>query len=423
MVELPSVLYVGFYWTLKDLQKKSASHTELAFITSIAPSTVGSSPEVSMPEYATRRDFAFQLDSLCVKSDSAVRHTLTLKPREVTSDYRAKDNAIEELCRETTLDRGQATALCENLCRGFAFTQGPPGTGKTYLLDYLLFSHPLTSHSFLGVALTKVLLASRDNVSRRPILIVCTTNHALDSFLKDIQGAGVAKFVRLGGNSKEDWTKAFSLRAARRGLKKTTLERSREAQAHRQVECLITEGVSWCESLNADVLSWPAVRELLKSRYPAILERFVGLERVDSSRLSDIRLARKAGGFAFEFWGTGGDIKDVDRLLEKFSSMLGNEFEFHDNADDDDLRTKYRVLDNIALNAANTAASDPSHGHDVWKLSLEERHRLLHKWKEEIDPQTILDRIAEIHRRHQVAVSRRYDVYHDIDARCLQDRK
>ena len=407
MVELPSVLYVGFYWTLKDLQKKSASHKELAFITAIAPSTAGSSPEVSMPEYAMRSDFAFQLDSLCVKSDSALRHTLTLKPREVTSDYRAKDNAIEELCRETTLDRGQATALCENLCRGFAFTQGPPGTGKT----------------FLGVALTKVLLESRDHVSRRPILIVCTTNHALDSFLKDIQEAGVAKFVRLGGNSKETWTKAFSLRAAARGLKKTRLERSREAQAHRQVECLTTEGTSWCESINADVLSWPAVRELLKSRYPEILERFVGLERVDSSRLSDIRLARKAGGFAFEFWGTGGDIKDVDRLLEKFSSMLGNEFEFQDIADDGDLRTKYRVLDNIALNAANTAASDPSHGHDVWKLSLKERHRLLHKWKEEIDPQTILDRIAEIHRRHQVAVSRRHDVYHDIDARCLQDRK
>ena len=238
MVELPSVLYVGFYWTLKDLQKKSASHEQLAFMTSIAPSTAGSSPEVSMPEYATRSDFSFQLDSLCKKSDSGVR--LTLKPWEVTSDDKAKDNAIEELCRETTLDRGQATALCENLCRGFAFTQGPPGTGKTYvnfILDCVLFSHPLTSHSFLGVALTKVLLESRDHVSRRPLLIVCTTNHALDSFLKDIQEAGVEKFVRLGGNSKETWTKAFSLRAVARGLKKTTLERTREAQAHRQVEC------------------------------------------------------------------------------------------------------------------------------------------------------------------------------------------
>lgn len=269
-----------------------------------------------------------------------------------------------------------------------------------------------------------MLLESRGPISRRsPVLIVCTTNHALDSFLKDIQAAGVTKIVRLGSNSKETWTKAFSLRAVARGLKKTTLERSRENQAHRQVEGLTIEGTSWCESLNADVLSWPAVRELLKTRYPAILERFAGLEKVDSSRISDIRLARKAGGFAFEFWATGGDINDLDRLLEKFSSMLGNQYEFRNDADDVDLQTRYRILDNIALNAANTAASDPSSGCDVWKMTFRERQRLLNKWKEEIDPRTILDRTAEIHRRHQVAVLKRGEVHNDIDARCLRERK
>lgn len=137
MVELPSVLYVGFYWTLKDLQNKSASEKQLAFISSIAPSTAGSSPEVSMPEYATRDDFVFQLNSLCKNGDTAVGSSLTLRPGEVMSDYQAKNNAIDDLCRETTLDRGQATALCENLCRGFAFTQGPPGTGKTYIFSEL----------------------------------------------------------------------------------------------------------------------------------------------------------------------------------------------------------------------------------------------------------------------------------------------
>ena len=186
---------------------------------------------------------------------------------------------------------------------------------------------------------------------------------------------------------------------------------------------MTTEGTSWCESLNADVLSWPAVRELLKSRYPTILERFAGLEKVDTSRLSDIRLARKAGGFAFEFWATGGDISDLDRLLEKFSSMLGNQYEFQDDVGNSDLRTRCRVLDNIALNATITAASDPSPGCNVWKLNLQERQRLLDKWKREIDPLTILDRTAEIHRRHQAAVSKRCEVYHEIDARCLQDRK
>ena len=107
---------------------------------------------------------------------------------------------------------------------------------RMIFLDHILLCHSLMSCSFLGVALTNVLLESRGHGSRRPILVVCTTNHALDSFLKDIQQAGVTNLVRLGGNSKETWTKAFSLRAAARGLKKTTLERSRESQAHRQIE-------------------------------------------------------------------------------------------------------------------------------------------------------------------------------------------
>ena len=237
LIELPNVLYVGFYWTLKDLQDKSASGKDLAFINCITPSTTGSSEGVLPPEYATADNFAFQLDSLRRKGDAAYTSSLTLRPRELVSDSETRISAIDNLCQQTTLDRGQATALCENLCRGLAFTQGPPGTGKTYDSSRLLsVSHPLTQRSFLGVALTKVLLESRTHISQRPILVVCTTNHALDSFLKEIQEAGVTKIVRLGGNSKEAWTKAFSLRAAARGLKKTTLERSRENQAHRQVE-------------------------------------------------------------------------------------------------------------------------------------------------------------------------------------------
>lgn len=84
-----------------------------------------------MPEYANVENFAFQLNSLRKKGDATVPSSLTLRPRDVMSDHEAKVSAIDDLCRETTLDRGQATALCENLCRGFAFTQGPPGTGKT----------------------------------------------------------------------------------------------------------------------------------------------------------------------------------------------------------------------------------------------------------------------------------------------------
>lgn len=135
LVELPNVLYVGFYWTLKDLQDKSASNHDLAFITSVAPSTAGSSPEVSIPEYAMVDDFAFHLNCLRKNGNVGYKSSLTLSPRDIVSNHEAKIVAIDNLCQETTLDRGQATALCENLCRGLAFTQGPPGTGKTYVFS------------------------------------------------------------------------------------------------------------------------------------------------------------------------------------------------------------------------------------------------------------------------------------------------
>ena len=220
LLELPNALYAGFYWTLKQLQSQSANKEELAFVSSIAPTTAGTSPVVSLPEYAATDGFCFQLDALRTNSNCDNRGSLTLRPIELVSDDQSKFNWIDTICRETTLDRGQATALCENLCRGFAFTQGPPGTGKT----------------FLGVSLTKVLLASRGHASRRPILVVCTTNHALDSFLEDLRDAGISKLARLGSNSKEAWTKQFSLHFLTRSLRKTTLEKDKAGQSRRQVE-------------------------------------------------------------------------------------------------------------------------------------------------------------------------------------------
>ena len=54
-----------------------------------------------------------------------------------------------------------------------------------------------------------------------------------------------------------------------------------------------------CESLNSQSLSWPAVRERLRSRYPDTLKCFTALEQIEDAKIADIRLARKAGGFAF----------------------------------------------------------------------------------------------------------------------------
>ena len=129
--------------------------------------------------------------------------------------------------RETTLDEGQAQALCENLCRGLAFTQGPPGTGKT----------------FLGVALVKALLASRQETDSRPILVVCMTNHALDSFLGGLRSAGLTRFARFGRGSKELWTAAHSISALSRRTKQSVPLRKKYGLAKNQTEGLYLSSV------------------------------------------------------------------------------------------------------------------------------------------------------------------------------------
>lgn len=69
------------------------------------------------------------------------------------------------LKRFTTLDDAQTAAMHAALTHQLALIQGPPGTGKT----------------FLGIHLTRILLA---NGAPKPIVTVCYTNHALDQFLE-----------------------------------------------------------------------------------------------------------------------------------------------------------------------------------------------------------------------------------------------
>ena len=65
-------------------------------------------------------------------------------------------------------DKSQLKAIRKSLLNKIALIQGPPGTGKTYV----------------GTVLTNILL---QNISKNSqILVVCHTNHALDSFIEDI---------------------------------------------------------------------------------------------------------------------------------------------------------------------------------------------------------------------------------------------
>lgn len=86
---------------------------------------------------------------------------------------------------------------------------GPPGTGKT----------------FLGTALVKVLLAS--STDHKPIVVVCVTNHAVDSFLEELLKAGVKKIARVGGGSKEIWTRDYLISKLAGKLKNSDTDKKR----------------------------------------------------------------------------------------------------------------------------------------------------------------------------------------------------
>ena len=402
LVEIQGALFAGFRWTLQELQLQSSSARGMAFESTIAPASASDDPIVSLPDYAMDEDFSFELDILRTDKERKDRPSLTLKPAEMLCDPASSIRMINQVCDQTSLDYGQATALCESLCRSLAFTQGPPGTGKT----------------FLGVALARVLLASRPPESRRPILVVCLTNHALDSFLSGLREAGIASLVRFGNGSKEDWTKLFHMRYLSGKFKKTKIERAQISTANTVVDCHGSECRSWCEALNHDTLSWPAVREYLQMQNPGILSQFTAVEKTETLTVSDIRLARKAGGFAFEFWCQGGDINDVELLLQSFNAILGDD-SHASHTDRQNAKRRETLVENIRWNLTKIEGKDVDF--DIWKIPLQQREELSQQWRHEIGLQTVLDRTAEAHRRHQVAMAQLRNAYDDIDVRMLED--
>ncbi|GIM16879.1 hypothetical protein Vretimale_19458 [Volvox reticuliferus] len=170
---------------------------------------------------------------------------------------------LEELLAASTLDRSQAEALRAALAQEVAVVQGPPGTGKTFLgvtLARVLLRNTRSCVSQFGVELDEVedpdeleLIAGhrlmdtrraplpswiRRNVGpeaaaapppaagydenhRRqarlptigPLLVVCFTNHALDSFLEGLLDNNVtSSIVRVGGSSRSTKLEKYNLR-------------------------------------------------------------------------------------------------------------------------------------------------------------------------------------------------------------------
>ncbi|KAI9783521.1 MAG: hypothetical protein M1839_003691 [Geoglossum umbratile] len=381
LVEYPSTLLAGFMHTLRQLQHPDMQ--AIPFSKEIAPSEIlrGNFPNSGAPAYAAGEGYTYNLTSLRVPGMGAGAPELRLPLCSSAGDFAA---SVEVLLDQTTLDKGQAAALVACLNRGLAFTQGPPGTGKTYL----------------GVALVKAILASRPENEKWPIVVACMTNHALDSFLKDLRNQGVQNLVRLGAGSKEKWTEGISLARMRKG-QTPRLGFSRWKSATSRVEGLNREGEKFCESFSTPEASWHVLREHVQECYNGYYQQFASLEVAENNYAEDNTTARKAEGFGFMCWIKEVDINAEEDLLRNFHLYLGKSA-----ASSAGSHTIQQMLKEI-FSSKNLQVTSTLGEPSIWQMTSSERRQLVERWNSEISKARVVEQVAELHRRHQEA--RRYE--------------
>ncbi|KAL8954165.1 MAG: hypothetical protein Q9222_000049 [Ikaeria aurantiellina] len=406
LVEFPRVLVAGFYWILKHLQFLSRSDATIPFSQLISPSPALPDHHVGPPKYSCSHCTAFTFDVLQDPEQPRGCLALGLEPQFTKKDPVDQELFIRDVCSTTTLDQGQARALCEILSQELAFTQGPPGTGKT----------------FLGVALAKVILR---NVPNKPILVVCMTNHALDNFLGDLLEKGITKIARLGSGSKEDWTGKYSIRSLRQGWKTSLKEDMKLGKMLRRVEGLSAEATNWCESLSGVTLTWTAVSDHLRRNYPSIFQQFVKRTSLKEHRNPNRRFdLNTAGTISFGHWCSGGDLADIEGLLHDIKSFFGKE-----TAEARIVPLAEEKSDSEASSVSSTPLPhapvfNPSEDlEDVWSLSMEARADWIAKWRSELGSSSSLDKLVEIQRRFSLARAEKNRAQDDISARLLADQE
>ncbi|TLS25023.1 hypothetical protein PpBr36_07472 [Pyricularia pennisetigena] len=255
LIEFPSIIPATFAPILRNLQTM-IGRCNLAFSRWILPMAEEEQQDLSAvippPEYARASGFKFRLDTITTDRD----------PLELDPSSSLVDN--EELFRvlesRTGLDRGQCEGLAAALTREYALIQGPPGTGKSYV----------------GVQLTRALLACKSKASLGPIMVICYTNHALDQFLQHLMEVGIDKVIRIGGRSRVLALEGKNLRAvSMHGGHKTKLEQMIVGRAHSNLETYSNHLGSLLGHLHPRRKfrgrpKWDSLRHFLKNEYRSI---------------------------------------------------------------------------------------------------------------------------------------------------------
>lgn len=162
------------------------------------------------------------------------------------------------------------------------------------------------------------------------------------------------------------------------------------------------------------------MRSHLIEKYPNLYQQFKTLENTDPAPDGN-RYARHAGGFGFHCWKCGYDLQALDRLSVEFATYLGV-----DPSDENTSRSGTRVIQSLLADIVSRSrdmSAIVSSESSIWSMSPFERTSMVDQWKREIGPQKLVEQLAEIHRRHHVALFARSKAREDVDARCLESSK
>lgn len=160
----------------------------------------------------------------------------------------------------------------------------------------------------------------------------------------------------------------------------------------------------------------------------AIFDDLTSVENIQADQKSSkIRLARQAGGFAFDYWAHGGDLTDIESLVNCFDTMLGKnklpqkrwstpKESLLEEARDSRDSVVLQVLENARL-------VNETRNPGAWTMPLNDRLDTIQRWVAELGPSLIVDQVIEVHRRYQAALLRFEQTRQKLDVPLLEIRK
>ncbi|CAD6972418.1 unnamed protein product [Tilletia controversa] len=311
LAEVRGVMYESVAPFLRNLKETTSAQLPFAELLAL-PTSVPTSPmTVQPPRYAGNPTFSYNLSGLLRKESARASEGL-----HMTLNEDSQERARVVLKEHGTLDGTQADAVIDTLSREVGIIQGPPGTGKSYT----------------GVALINTLLKSKID----PILVVCMTNHALDSVLSKVLDQGLTKnIVRLGSRSKDERISSYNLEALVATRQKTEDDRGarREWRNLKLAQEEMLKGVKQLKGGSVDntqlfdlaTSTSPdhvfSMLDFSPSLWPAISEWVASNRRQGSNkrttRLDDIDI--------FDFWRCGVDLDMLQRPAATATASKGKD--------------------------------------------------------------------------------------------------